>query len=152
MTHHIEDRTLTAQDTAVIRSSMPDAHVPAWLAGVYAEIHRYLTEQGLRVSGPPFARYAVRGDIVDVEAGFPVPAPVPGGRRVTPSRLPGGRAAVASGHGRREDLAYHAVAGWLKQQAAEPAGAYWEVYYTNPSAQPDTASWGTDLVAPYRRT
>ena len=60
MTYHIENRTLTAQTTAVIRSSMPAAQLAAWLAGAYQELSRYLAEQGIRAGGPPFARYARR--------------------------------------------------------------------------------------------
>ena len=152
MTYQIENRVLTAQDTAVVRSSIPVAQLPGWLAGVYEEVYRYLTERGILTDGPPFARYAFHGGIVDVEAGFPVPGPVPDGRRVTASRLPGGSAAVTTHRGRYEDLAlaYQAVTDWLKERDLEPAGPHWEVYYTNPAAQPDPSTWSTDLVSPYR--
>jgi len=152
MTYHIESRTLTAQDTAVIRSSMPAAELPAWLAGVYEEVYRYLCDRGVPTDGPPFARVAVHGDTVDVEAGFPVPGPVPGGRRVIASRLPGGPVAVTNHRGRYEDLAlaYQAVNAWLKERELEPAGPHWEVYYAGPATQPDPGAWSTDLVRPYR--
>jgi len=152
MTYHIENRTLTAQTTAVIRSSMPAAQLAAWLAGAYQELSRYLAEQGIRVGGPPFARYAPHDGVVDVEAGFPVAVPVPGRGRITASRLPGGRAAVTVHDGRYQDLAiaYQAVTGWLKERGLEAAGPHWDVYYTNLTAQPDTATWRTDVVSPYR--
>ena len=152
MTYHIETRTLTVQDTAVVRSSMPAARLPEWLAGVYDEVYRYVTERGIPVDGPPFARYAFHGAVVDVEAGFPVAGPVSDGRRVTASRLPGGPVAVTTHYGRYEDLAlaHQAVTGWLKEHNLEPAGPHWEVYYTNPAAQPDPATWRTDVVTPYR--
>ena len=153
MTYHIENRTLTAQTTAVIRSSMPAAQLRAWLADVYDELDRYLAEQGIRASGPPFARYFFHGSIVDVEAGFPVPGPVPdSGRWVTASRLPGGPVAVTVHHGRCQDLdlAYQAVTGWLKERGFEVSGPHWDVYYTNLAAQPGTAIGRTDVVVPYR--
>ena len=152
MTYHIEKRTLIAQATVVIRSSMPAAQLPAWLAGVYAELNRYLAQRGSRTAGPPFARHVLRGDVVDVEAGFPVPGPVPGMGRVTASRLPGGSAAVAVHYGRYPDLAlaYRAVPSWLTERGLEAAGPHWDVYYTNLAAQPDDATWRTDVVSPYR--
>ncbi|MFI7547898.1 GyrI-like domain-containing protein [Actinoplanes sp. NPDC049599] len=153
MTYHIETRSLTAQPTAVIRSSMPVAQLRGWLAGAYQELDRYLAEQGISAVGPPFARYAFHGAVVDVEAGFPVPGPVPdSGRWVTASRLPAGPVAVAVHEGHYQDLglAYQAVTGWLKERGLEPAGPHWDVYYTNLAAQPDTATWRTDVVAPYR--
>lgn len=152
MTYSIESRTLLARATAVVRASMPAAQIPAWIGDAYEEVHRYLVDRSIRVDGPPFARYAFHGDIVDVEAGFPVLGPVPGSGRVTASRLPGGPAAVTTHHGRYEDLAlaYQAVIDWLKEHGLETAGPHWEVYYTNPAAQPDPATWSTDLVVPYR--
>ncbi|WP_127507743.1 GyrI-like domain-containing protein [Actinoplanes solisilvae] len=152
MTYDIESRTLAAQDTAVIRGSMPAAQLPAWIAGVYEEVYRYLTNLGIRTSGPPFARYTFDGGLLQVEAGFPVLQPVAGRGRVVASRLPGGPAAVTTHEGRYEDLALacQAVADWLKERDLEAAGPHWEVYYTNPAAQPDPATWSTDLVMPYR--
>src|SRR5512138_2276255 len=144
MTYHIESRTVTAQHTAVVRGRMPAAQLPKWLAGAYEEVHHHLTDRGIRTDGPPFARFAFLGDLVDVEAGFPVLEPVVAGAgRVTPSRLPGGPVAVTTHYGRYEDLAlaYQAVTDWLKEQGFEAAGPHWEVYYSNPAAQPDPATW-----------
>ncbi|MCM4084370.1 GyrI-like domain-containing protein [Paractinoplanes hotanensis] len=151
MTYHIESRVLTAQNTAVVRGSMPTERVPAWMAGVYEQVNRYLTDRGIRTDGPPFARYTFHGGAVDVEAGFPVLEPIRDGGRVVSSRLPGGTAAVTTHYGRYEDLAlaYQAIADWMKERGVESAGPHWEVYYTNPAAQPDPATWSTDVVMPY---
>jgi effector-binding domain-containing protein len=153
MTYHIESRTLSSQNTVVIRARIPAARIPEWIASVYEQVRRYLTDRGIRADGPPFARYAFREDAVDVEAGFPVLAPVAGGGRIIASRLPGGPAAVTTHYGRFEDLAlaYQAVGDWLKERGLEGAGPHWEIYYTNPAAQPDTATWSTDLVWPYQQ-
>jgi hypothetical protein len=152
MTYLIESRTLTCQDTAVVRSRVPAAQFHAWLIGVYRELDRYLTDRGVRVCGPPFARHAGHGGMVDVEAGYPVPGPVPGKGRITASRLPGGRAAATVHHGSYEDLdpAEQAVADWLRKRGLVAAGPPWDVYYTNLAAQPDNAVGRTDVVVPYR--
>ena len=152
MTYHIENRTLTTQSTAVVRSLVPATDLRAWLVGVYQEIDRYLTDRGVRVCGPPFARHTCHGGIVDVEAGFPVPGPVPGKGRIIASRLPGGSAAATVHQGRYQDLglAYQAVTGWLNGRGLVATGPPWDVYYTNLAAQPDNAAWRTDVVSPYR--
>jgi len=152
MTYYIENRSVAAQPTAVIRSSLPADRLPEWLASAYAELNHYVAERNVRATGPPFARYVRLGDIVDVEAGFPVPGPVPGWGRVAASQLPGGPVAVTVHQGGYHDLdlAYQAVAGWLEERGLEAAGPHWDVYYTNPAAQPDTATWRTDVVVPYR--
>jgi effector-binding domain-containing protein len=152
MTYLIETRTLTTQDTAVVRSRVPAAQLHAWLIEVYRELDSYLTDLGVRVCGPPFARCVVVGDMVDVEAGYPVPAPVTGKGRITASRLPGGRVAATVHCGSCVDLgpAERAVGDWLTKRGLVAAGPLWDVYYTNLSAQPDNAVVRTDVVAPYR--
>ncbi|GAA2607865.1 GyrI-like domain-containing protein [Paractinoplanes durhamensis] len=152
MSYQIESRTLTAQATVVIRASIPAAQLPAWLAGTYDQVQRFLTDHGIRAEGPPFARFAVHADAVTVEAGYPVLTPVPGSGRVTPSRLPGGPAAVTIHFGNHDDLglARQAVADWLKEKNLEAAEPHWEVYYTNPGAQPAPVNWSTEVVTPYR--
>ncbi|GAA0571816.1 GyrI-like domain-containing protein [Paractinoplanes ferrugineus] len=152
MIYHIEDRVLTAQDTVVSRASMPVAQLPEWIASVYAQVRHYLSDRGVRADGPPFARYALHEGVVDVEAGFPVLGSVVGNGRITASRLPGGPAAVTTHFGRYEDIggAHEAVHDWLTERGLEHAGPHWEVYYTNPAAQPDTDTWSTDVVWPYR--
>jgi effector-binding domain-containing protein len=152
VTDHIETRTLTVQDTAVVRASLPAGQLLAWLAGAYEEVSRYLTDRAIQTDGPPFARYVFHGDVVDVEAGFPVPRPVPSGSRVVASQLPGGSAVAITVHGGYENLAraHRAVSGWLEERGLKATGPHWDVYYTNPAAHPPPAVWRTDVVSPYR--
>ena len=55
-------------------------------------------------------------------------------------------------HGRYEDLedAYAAARRWLTVHGRAPIGAHWEVYYTDPSVEPDPTRWRTEVVMPYR--
>jgi effector-binding domain-containing protein len=152
MSYHVEGCHLAEQHTAAVRASLPQDQLAGWLAGVYREVVTCLATARVTPVGPPYARFAFHGDLVDAEAGFPVSAPVPTRGRVIPSTLPGGPVAVTVHYGRYEDLtaAYEAVAEWLKEHGYEPAGPHWEVYYTDPQTEPDSARWRTDLVAPYR--
>jgi predicted transcriptional regulator YdeE len=95
---------------------------------------------------------------LDVEAGFPVAAPVAGDGEVVAGTLPAGRYVVTTHHGHPNGLAAAtaAVLGWAVQQdlvwdAQEtPDGTVWarrlEVYRTDPREQPDMTEWDTDLV------
>jgi effector-binding domain-containing protein len=152
MPYHFESRTLATRATVVIRASLTPAQLPAWIAEACADVRRYLTDRGIRPDGPPFARYSFHEDAVTVEAGFPVLSPVAGSGRVIASRLPGGPAAITTHTGGYQDLglAHQAVTDWLKEHGLEPAGPHWEVYYTNPAANPAPATWSTDVVSPYR--
>lgn len=152
ITYEITDRILTGQYTAVMRGEMPMQELSAWLPRTYQTVHSYLQRAGVTPAGPPFARFTFLDDAVAVEAGFPVPAEVPGDPPVEPSALPDGPAAVTTHIGRYEDLdqAYRATRDWIADHGCQPAGPHWEVYYSNPTVQPDPTTWRTDVVVPYR--
>jgi effector-binding domain-containing protein len=152
VSYHIHTLELAEQPTAVVRASMPAAHLPGWLPVVYHEVTAHLAAVGVPAAGPPFARFSFHDDLVDAEAGFPVPHVVAGAGRITPASLPAGPVALTTHLGRYESLtgAYDAVAAWLKERGLEPAGPHWEVYYTDPQTEPDPTRWRTDIVAPYQ--
>jgi effector-binding domain-containing protein len=152
MTYDIQSCTLPAQPTAAVWASLPADQIGQWLPGVYQEVMTYLAAEGITPAGPPFARLTFTGGTVDVEAGFPVPVPVSGRGRVVPSTLPGGSVAATTYYGPYEELgiAHDAITDWLKEHGYEADGSPWEVYYTDPQAEPDPARWRTDVVAPYR--
>ncbi len=152
LTYVITTRVLTDRYTAVVRGEMPSDELPAWFAGVYRTVQDYLARTGTAAAGPPFARHTVVGDVVAVEAGFPVPHEIAGDGLVEPSTLPDGPAAVTTHWGSYDGLgrAYLACRAWLDNHGCEPAGPHWEVYYTDPFAEPDPTRWRTDVVVPYR--
>jgi effector-binding domain-containing protein len=152
ITYEITHRMLAQQYTAVVRGEMPPTDMPNWLAQAYHAVDDYLRRAQVRPNGPPFARFTFLGDVVAVEAGFPVPDEIEGAGEVEPSHLPEGHAAATTHLGRYEDLtnAYAAVHRWLDEHGLVPAGPHWEVYYTDPNAEPDPSRWRTDVVVPYR--
>ena len=48
--------------------------------------------------------------------------------------------------------AYEAIHEWLGEHELQPEGPAWEVYYSDPEVQPDSATWKTEIVQPYRRS
>jgi effector-binding domain-containing protein len=151
MTYEIGTRTLPAQATAVARGSVPVEQIGAWLSETYREIATYLESVGMAPAGPPFARYTFHDAGFDVEAGFPVAKPPQPHGRMTPSSLPAGPAAVTTYYGPYDKIeaAYEAINTWLTAHGHKADGPHWEIYFTDPQAEPDPARWRTDLVAPY---
>ena len=66
--------------------------------------------------------------------------------------LPGGPAATTVHIGPYDDMVagYRAVAGWITDHGGEAVGDPWEVYFSDPTTQPDPATWRTEIVQPYR--
>ena len=151
VTYDINEVTLTRQPTAVMRGEMPASEVGPWLADCYRTVHTYLSAVGVDPVGPPFARLTFLAGAVAVEAGFPCEREIDGNGRIEPSALPEGHAAVTTHMGRYEDLdiAYKALRSWLEAHGYSGAGPHWELYFTDPQADPDPNHWRTDVVMPY---
>jgi effector-binding domain-containing protein len=154
LTNEIHACELTSTYTAVMRAEMPVEELPAWLMSVFPVVSEQLHRDHVRRAGPPFARYTFLGDMVAVEAGFPVAAEIPTEGPVKASRLPAGHAAVAVHFGPYEELArvHREVLAWLADHGHAPSGPHWEIYHTAPDDEPDPARWRTDVVVPYERS
>ncbi len=149
---HAEARN--AQVTAVARATLTVAEIGPWLGKAYGAIAGLLAARQAGPAGPPFARYHVLGEgRFEVEAGFPATRPIEGNGVAQPSELPGGQVAVTTHTGPYDQMepAYQALASWVGQHGGELAGDPWEVYFSDPSTEPDPATWRTQVVQPYRR-
>jgi effector-binding domain-containing protein len=104
-------------------------------------------------AGPPFARYFHLGaDRIEFEAGVPVDRAVPSGDGARPGELGGCRAAVALHVGPYQELSrtYDALMDWISGRGEQPSGAMWEHYLSDPDAEPDPATWRTEIFVPLR--
>ncbi len=149
---HAEVRN--TQVTAVARATLTVAEIGSWLGKTYSAIASLLAAGQAGPAGPPFARYHVLGeDRFEVEAGFPASRPIEADGDVQPSELPGGQVAVTIHTGPYDAMqpAFQALVSWVSQHGGELAGDPWEVYFSDPSTQPDPATWRTQIVQPYRR-
>jgi effector-binding domain-containing protein len=144
---------LEPQTVATVRVTIPANQVSATLAKILPEVMGALNEQSLQPSGPPFSRYhridAAKNEI-DIEAGMPVRgAPQPSGRvRIT--ELPGGKTAVTWHVGAYHELerSHERLRSWINGEKLAPRAAFWEVYWTDPSLEPDPSSWRTQILWP----
>lgn len=146
----IEQRTIPAQHTAVMKATLPPEQLGSWIPAAFERVGAYLESQEIAPTGMPVARYHIRPDnAFDVEAGFPVDAVIAGDQYVVPSSLPAGRVVVAWHIGPYERLAetYAAVDEWLKSEGAMRSGDAWEFYHDPPTGDP--RFWRTEVVQPF---
>lgn len=147
----IRVETLKERPAATIRVTIDEQDIAAQLAVLFGEIGRHVSQGGGSMAGPPFTRYHGRADgKVDMEAGIPLKSAVPAAGRVLDARLPGGRAAVAWHVGPYQELrrTYARLEQWMAAQGLQPAGAPWEVYWTDPGIEPDPQKWRTQVLWP----
>jgi len=152
-TPEITSAQLSEQPTAVVRETVPVAGLREFFGRAYGAVLGVVQQQHVQLSGPPFALY--RGtptDVVDVEAGFPLAAPLPGNGEggVTAGSLPAGEAYEAMHVGPYENLeaTYRALMARMAAEAVAPAEEMWEYYLSDPGTEPDSSRWKTLVVWP----
>jgi effector-binding domain-containing protein len=150
----IESRNLPSQPTLVMRTETTVAGIPEFLGRAYGASAAHAQVAGVDIVGPPFARYErLNGPESGfaIEAGFPVSKAVDGSGDVEASALPGGPAAAIWHIGPYDTMqpTYAAAMAWIEDQGATPSGTPWEIYYSDPSTQPDPATWRTEVIWPY---
>jgi effector-binding domain-containing protein len=144
--------------TAVLHGSMPQSELPAFMGRAFTAVFHAITAAGLVPGDAPFTRYFAFGpDRIELETGAPI-ADVPGAPErafdgsgeVQPGELPAGPVAVGLHIGPYETISatYERLLGWAAEQGREPSGAMWEVYLTDPAAEPDPAKWRTQVFIP----
>lgn len=139
------------EDTAVVHDRVPMAEIKQFFDRAIPAVMAALASLGTHPIGPPFAKYfGMPGDTVELEVGFPVAQAVQAIDGVTPGTLPEGPVVHAIHVGPYETLGetYDDVLAWMKDEGVEPADAMWEVYLSDPSAQPDPATWRTKVCWP----
>ena len=136
----------TEQPTAVLQATVAMDELPAFFARAFAAAAAAVAKQGRDLAGPPFGLYrSMPSTTVDVEAGFPVTAPLEPDGEVVPGALPGGRAVEAVHVGPYDTMGetYGQVEQWMVGQRLVPGDLVWESYLSDPEREPDPATWRT---------
>lgn len=151
----IERITLTPRTVLGVRDTVRLDGMPEFFERAMGQAYQALQELGLEPTGPPVAVY--RGnpeDGFDVTAGFPVASPVPATAGMEVLALPTGQAVATVHVGTYDSMkeTYDKIAAWMKDQRLIPAEPMWEEYLSDPSANPDPATWRTRIVFPLARS
>lgn len=134
-----------------IQANMQD--LPNIMGDIFGEVFGYISQNGDQPAGMPFSRYhSMDGESVDMECGLPVVSTVDGTDRIRSGELPGGTVATVIHKGPYEGLpqTWSAFFEWIGARGLKPAGAPWEVYLTDPGAEPDTSKWRTQIFFPVK--
>jgi RNA polymerase sigma-70 factor (ECF subfamily) len=148
----------TEQPYVAIRALVTMQALGEVLPGLHPEVRGWLRSQGVQPAGQPFYKYNVidMDRQLEVEAGFPVAAPVAGEGRVLAAVLPAGRYATLWHTGHPDGLvgATRTLRDWAAQQdlawdvTSTPDGERWgcrlEIYHDEPGQ--DMSEWETELA------
>ncbi len=153
MTLTFTTKHLEAQPILGIRATSTMDKLTDLIGALFGEVYEHIQECGQQPAGMPFSRYhSMDGDTVDLECGMPVAAALESRGRVQAGELPAGTVATVTHMGPYDNLphSWSALTEWMGSQGLQPAGAPWEVYVTDPGAEPDQLKWRTDIFFPVR--
>ncbi|MCE7938323.1 AraC family transcriptional regulator [bacterium] len=141
-----------ARLAAVIHLTIPRAEIQHVMGPAIGEVMATITAQGIPPAGPWFSHHLTMDDpaTFDFHVGVPVATPVAPAGRVVPGSLPAARVARTVYHGSYEGLgdAWGQLTAWIEANGHTPAADLWEYYVTDPGANPDPATWQTELNRP----
>lgn len=151
MTTQITRKEIAEQPVLFIRRRVAPHEIATVLAECLPQVYGHCQAKGLAMAGPPFVRYIDVGPgLMTIEGGMPLAQPAPGEGEIEAGTLPGGVAAMAVHEGSYERLGetHAAVERWIAETGAEPGGAPWESYVTDPGEVPDPVDWRTEVYWP----
>ena len=143
-----------AQTTAVIHLTVPREEIRNVMGAGHRELMAAVAAQGIVPAGPWFTHhFKVPDETFDFEIGVPVSTPVAAAGRVRPSQLPATTVARTVYRGPYEGLpsAWGEFMDWIAAEGHGPAPDLWEIYVAGPEANPDPATWQTELNRPLTR-
>ena len=136
MTYECRMEERASQPVVSIRTRTSVDELPNVLGAAWGRLMEYLETERAFPAGAPFAGYFnMDMQDLDVEIGFPVAAPLPGGGDIRASEIPAGKAATTLHTGPYEDFgqAYNALMQWMEEHEYEGTGVAYEFYLNDPT-------------------
>ena len=143
-----------AQQTAVIRLTIPREEIRNVMGSAIGEVMATIAAQGIPAAGPVFSHhFRMDPKVFDFEVGVPVGSAVAPAGRVYPGQLPATPVARTTYRGPYEGLgaAWGEFDSWIADGRHTPGPDLWERYVAGPESGPDPATWRTELNRPLVR-
>jgi effector-binding domain-containing protein len=149
MTYDVSFADLQEQDVAIVTRDVAMDDIADFLGETFGRVVVTAQEQGIAVTGAPFARFRPTGSGPwQVSAGFPVARPITATAAVEPGVLPAGRVAHTIHRGSYDSVgrAHEVVEDWIAEQGYRTCADPWEAYLDGP----DVPEPRTEVFVPCR--
>jgi effector-binding domain-containing protein len=120
----------------------------------YSELMRICTDQDLTILDMPFSIiYDAEPGFYEFDAAFKIDQLIKAPRGFVSGVIPGGETVSLSHYGLSENLpaSYKIIENWIQENGYLPDGNPYEVYVTEPSAEPDSSKWETQIFYPVKK-
>ncbi len=145
----VEIKNAEPQLVMQIRFKAKRSEIGAKLGEILGKVYGHVLANGGEPTMMPFCRYYdVSQEPFDMAAGIAVVKTVVGKGDIKADTLPGGKQASTWHVGPYEKLVDTCAAlnDWLREHRYESSGEFWEIYWTDPGAEPDPGLWRTEVV------
>jgi effector-binding domain-containing protein len=143
-----------------IRQTVAMQAIPSQLPPLLPKLEHWFDTHHLAAAGPPFFRYLAmdQNNVLEVEVGYPVAAPVATNGEVSNGYFPAGTYAVSTYKGDYKNLkeAHGSLEKWLKDngwqedfqvvEGGTKLGVRTEFYMTDPAVVTDPGQWITEIA------
>ncbi len=149
---NIEIKVIEATKALIIRVTTPTNEISAKMGELYPKLMSCILDNEIEMTGPPFTRYHSwdpEGD-TEFEAGVPVDTGAECEGDIEFVELPACKVVAALHTGPYESLGpvYEAIQKYIDEKGLKISGAVWEVYLTDPNAEPDPNKYQTQIYFP----
>ncbi len=144
-----EEVTMRAKPALSVEINTDMAHISEEMGKAFGQIMEFVKTNGLEVAGAPFSLYEKWNPPTEVVfvAGVPVNKAAKGNDVVKPSETPSGKMLKIVYFGAYDQTAYiyNGYDEYAAKNGLETRGGPWEEYITDPTMEPDTAKWQTNI-------
>lgn len=149
---NIEIKEIEAIKALTIKATTPTSEISAKMGELYPKLMSCILDNEIEMTGPPFARYHSwdpEGD-TEFEVGVPVSKGAECEEGIKLVELPACKVVTALHIGPYESLGpvYEAIQKYIDKKDLKVSGAVWEVYLTDPNAEPDPNKYKTQIYFP----
>ncbi len=151
---NFEEVTLEAKPALSIKINTDMAHISEEIGKAYGQIMSYIKANGITVTGAPYSLYEKWNPPTEVAfiAAVPVSNKVNGNTNIKMIKTPSGKMlkVVYFGAYDKTGYVYHAYDEYAASNNLETRGGPWEEYITDPTTEPDTTKWQTNIYFPIK--
>lgn len=152
-TYSIMEKEVSSTIIAVVHNKVAMGEIGNILGKSYGEIQELMKKQGANMTGSPMAiTLAWDSTSWDFEAAIPIDKEIKGNVQVQVKQSYSGKVIYLSYTGPYEGTykAYNELHSYMKEKGFTQNGGPWEVYITDPSTEPDTSKWITEIYFPVK--
>lgn len=152
-TYNIQEKEVSATTIAVIRNKVNMGEIGDILGKSYGAIQEYISKQGANMAGYPMAITLAWDSLSwDFEAAIPIDKAIKGNDKIQVKPSYAGKVIYLSYMGPYEKtyVAYTELESYKKEKGYTDNGGPWEVYVTDPTTEPDTSKWVTEIYFPVK--